>query len=128
MPVPPSHFETPAFCRHREREPLWRIVTTAKCAGFPSAFPGVVASRLAECGPGGSKGERNHDGWRNAMQRTVVEFGGIPVGIAVAEGDLLRFIAVKFHVIDLDEQRFTSMSELRRAISQHLSRAASLAA
>ena len=37
------------------------------------------------------------------MQRQVVEYAGVPVGILVPDSDRLKFIAVKFHVHDLDE-------------------------
>jgi len=50
------------------------------------------------------------------MKKQVIEYAGIPVGISVPEGDRLKFIAVKFHVIDLDEHRFGSADEVRLAI------------
>ena len=50
------------------------------------------------------------------MQKQVIEYGGEPVGIVVPDEDRLKFIAVKFHVIDLDEHRFTSADEVRLAI------------
>jgi hypothetical protein len=50
------------------------------------------------------------------MQKQVIEFGGEPVGIVIPDQDRLKFIAVKFHVIDLDEQRFNSPDEVRLAI------------
>ncbi|WP_281979017.1 hypothetical protein [Pseudorhizobium flavum] len=50
------------------------------------------------------------------MQKQVIEYGGEPVGIVVPDEDRLKFIAVKFHVIDLDERRFTSADEVRLAI------------
>lgn len=50
------------------------------------------------------------------MQKQVIEYGGEPVGIVVPDADRLKFIAVKFHVIDLDEQRFGSAEEVRNAI------------
>ena len=50
------------------------------------------------------------------MQKQVIEYGGEPVGIVVPDADRLKFIAVKFHVIDLDEQRFGSAEEVRTAI------------
>jgi hypothetical protein len=52
----------------------------------------------------------------SAMQKQVIEFGGEPVGIVIPDQDRLKFIAVKFHVIDLDEQRFNSADEVRVAI------------
>lgn len=62
------------------------------------------------------------------MQRQVIEYGGLPVGIAVPDDGRLRFIAVKFHVIGLDEQRFQSVNDLQLAIGRHLKTAPSLAA
>ena len=62
------------------------------------------------------------------MEKSVVEFGGLPVGIAVNEGSVFRFIAVKFHVIDLDNQKFASLGDLRRAIVRHVSDGRPLAA
>ena len=50
------------------------------------------------------------------MQKQVIEYGGEPVGIVVPDDDRLKFIAVKFHVIDLDERRFSSADEVRLAI------------
>uniref|UniRef100_UPI0031010D25 hypothetical protein n=1 Tax=Neorhizobium sp. EC2-8 TaxID=3129230 RepID=UPI0031010D25 len=54
------------------------------------------------------------------MQRQVIEFGGLPVGIAVPDGERLRFIAVKFHVIALDDRRFRNAAEIMTAIRRHL--------
>jgi hypothetical protein len=50
------------------------------------------------------------------MQKQVIEFGGEPVGIVVPDQDRLKFIAVKFHVIDLDEKRFDTPDDVRLAI------------
>jgi hypothetical protein len=55
------------------------------------------------------------------MGRQVIEFGGLPVGTAVPDRDKLRFIAVKFHVIGLDDRRYSHLSELKAAIRDHLS-------
>ncbi len=52
----------------------------------------------------------------SAMQKQVIEFGGEPVGIVIPDADRLKFIAVKFHVIDLDEQRFDTPDQVRLAI------------
>ncbi|MBD8688126.1 MULTISPECIES: hypothetical protein [unclassified Rhizobium] len=51
------------------------------------------------------------------MQRQVIEFAGEPVGIVVPDENRLKFIAVKFHVHDLDDQRFDSADDVRVAIS-----------
>ncbi|TCL72026.1 hypothetical protein [Rhizobium sp. BK251] len=50
------------------------------------------------------------------MKKQVIEYAGVPVGIVVPDEDRLKFIAVKFHVHDLDEQRFSSTDEVRLAI------------
>lgn len=52
----------------------------------------------------------------SAMHKQVIEFGGEPVGIVIPDDDRLKFIAVKYHVIDLDEQRFDSPDAVRLAI------------
>jgi hypothetical protein len=54
------------------------------------------------------------------MQRQAVVFNGQEVGIVVAEESRLRFVAVRFHVIALDNMVFDSLTDIRRAISQHL--------
>lgn len=54
------------------------------------------------------------------MEKQVIEYGGIPVGIAVQDNQAYRFIAVKFHVIDLDERRFPTIAQLKGAIRDHL--------
>lgn len=50
------------------------------------------------------------------MQKQVIEFAGEQVGIVIPDNDRLKFIAVKFHVHDLDEQRFDSADDVRTAI------------
>ncbi|WP_320201457.1 hypothetical protein RMR16_011980 [Agrobacterium sp. rho-13.3] len=50
------------------------------------------------------------------MFKQVIEFAGEAVGIVVPEDNRLKFIAVKFHVHDLDEQRFDSADDVRIAI------------
>jgi hypothetical protein len=52
------------------------------------------------------------------MQKQVIEFAGEPVGIVVPDENRLKFIAVKFHVIDLDEQKFDSADDVRVAIGK----------
>jgi hypothetical protein len=56
-----------------------------------------------------------------AMAKQVIEYAGIPVGIVVPDRDLLKFIAVKFYVHDLDGQYFASPSDVLRAIHQLIS-------
>ncbi len=55
------------------------------------------------------------------MQKQVIEFAGEPVGIVVPDENRLKFIAVKFHVIDLDEQRFDTPDDVRVAIGKLVS-------
>ncbi|NTA13883.1 MULTISPECIES: hypothetical protein [Agrobacterium] len=62
------------------------------------------------------------------MQRQTIEYQGLPVGIAVPSDNKLRFIAVKFHVIDLDNRQFASVAELKSAIQAHLHGEQALAA
>lgn len=50
------------------------------------------------------------------MEKKVIEFAGEPVGIAVPEGGKFKFIAVKYHVMDLDEQFFSSTEALSAAV------------
>ena len=56
------------------------------------------------------------------MKKQVIEYAGVPVGIVVPDDDRLRFIAVKYHVHDLDEQRFGSADEVKLAIRDLLAR------
>ncbi|MGY5809016.1 hypothetical protein ACXHXG_15000 [Rhizobium sp. LEGMi198b] len=65
------------------------------------------------------------------MTRQVIEYAGIPVGIVVPDSNSLKFVAVKFHVYDLDGQHFATTSDVLRAIhkltstsSDNVSRAA----
>ena len=50
------------------------------------------------------------------MQKQVIEYAGVPVGIVVPDQDRLKFIAVKYHVIDLDEEGFHTADDVRRAL------------
>lgn len=54
------------------------------------------------------------------MQRQVVEYAGVPVGILVPDANRMKFIAVKFHVHDLDERHFESASDVKAAIRELL--------
>ncbi|MEK1897493.1 MAG: hypothetical protein AAAB20_30195 [Rhizobium sp.] len=54
------------------------------------------------------------------MQRQAVVFNGQEVGIAVPFDNRLKFIAVRFHVIDLDNKLFDTVTDIRRAITDHL--------
>jgi hypothetical protein len=55
------------------------------------------------------------------MVKQVIEYAGVPVGIVIPDKDRLKFIAVKFHVHDLDGQYFTSSAEVQRAIHTMIS-------
>ena len=50
------------------------------------------------------------------MDKQVIEYAGEPVGIAVPENGKLRFIAVTYHVMDLDEQVFPTTADVNAAI------------
>ncbi|MDF8353187.1 hypothetical protein [Ensifer adhaerens] len=54
------------------------------------------------------------------MSKQVIEFGGEAVGVVVPDEDRLKFLAVKYHVWDLDAKRFGSADEARAAIRQLL--------
>lgn len=54
------------------------------------------------------------------MEKQVIEYAGVPVGISVPEGNRVKFIAVKFPVIDLDGAVYGSVAELQRAIRTHM--------
>lgn len=54
------------------------------------------------------------------MNKQVIEHAGIPVGIVIPDGDAMKFIAVKFPVIDLDGVRYRDAEEARRAIRRHI--------
>ncbi|MBY3469244.1 hypothetical protein HFN80_35685 [Rhizobium laguerreae] len=54
------------------------------------------------------------------MQKQAVVFYGQEVGIAVPAENRLKFIAVRFNVIDLDNRLFDTVTEIRRAITEHL--------
>jgi hypothetical protein len=62
------------------------------------------------------------------MNKHVIHYAGLPVGILVPRDDAFAFVAVKFPVIGLDGHRFTSVSEARRAIHAHVSRGEMIAA
>jgi len=51
------------------------------------------------------------------MKKQVIEYAGVPVGIVVPDQDRLKFIAVKYHVHDLDEQHFRNADEVRLGLA-----------
>ncbi|OWW00134.1 hypothetical protein ATY81_25415 [Rhizobium sp. R72] len=54
------------------------------------------------------------------MQKQAVVFNGQEVGIVIPAEDRLKFIAVRFHVIGLDNRLFDTVTDVRRAITEHL--------
>lgn len=62
------------------------------------------------------------------MHKSVVEFGGVPVGIVIPLDGAFQFMAVKFHVMGLDGHRFRSLSDVKNAIRAHLSGGTAIAA
>lgn len=60
------------------------------------------------------------------MQKQVVEYAGVPVGILVPFADSLKFMAVKFSVMGLDGRSFRSMHDAQSAIVAHFRRSPSL--
>lgn len=54
------------------------------------------------------------------MNRQVIEHDGVPVGVVVPDQGQVKFLAVKYHVWDLDAQRFRSADEARAAIRRLL--------
>lgn len=52
------------------------------------------------------------------MEKQVIEIGGEAVGVVVPDQDRLKFVAVKYHVWDLDSKRFSSADEVRAAIRE----------
>ena len=55
------------------------------------------------------------------MEKQVIEIGGEAVGVVVPDQDRLKFVAVKYHVWDLDSKRFNSADEVRAAIRKLMS-------
>ena len=54
------------------------------------------------------------------MDKQVIEYAGQPVGIAVPENGKLKFVAVKFSVMDLDNRVYPSVVDVKRAIHTHV--------
>ncbi|EPE96193.1 hypothetical protein RGCCGE502_21485 [Rhizobium grahamii CCGE 502] len=54
------------------------------------------------------------------MKKQAVIYNGLEVGIAVPVDDRMKFIAVKFNVIDLDNGIFNSVGDIRLAIAEHI--------
>ena len=52
------------------------------------------------------------------MNKQVIEVGGEAVGVVVPDADRLKFVAVKYHVWDLDSRLFKTADEARAAIRQ----------
>jgi len=60
------------------------------------------------------------------MQKQVVEYAGVPVGVLVPFADSLRFMAVKFSVMGLDGRSFRSRHDAQNAIVAHIRQSSSL--
>ncbi|MNT55582.1 hypothetical protein D3C72_1928260 [compost metagenome] len=58
------------------------------------------------------------------MSKQVIEYGGEAVGVVVPDEGRFKFLAVKYHVWDLDAQRFRSADEARAAIRHLMARQA----
>ena len=54
------------------------------------------------------------------MDKQVIEYAGQPVGIAIPEDGKMKFVAVKFSVMDLDNRFYPSVIEVKRAVNQHV--------
>ncbi len=52
------------------------------------------------------------------MNKQVIEFGGEAVGVVVPDAGRMKFVAVKYHVWDLDSRYFRSADEARSAVRQ----------
>jgi hypothetical protein len=55
---------------------------------------------------------------RYPMSKQIIEFGGEAVGVVVPDAGRLKFVAVKYHVWDLDARHFRSADEARAAVRQ----------
>jgi hypothetical protein len=53
-------------------------------------------------------------------RKHVIAFNGEPVGVVVPDGGTLKFVAVKYHVWDLDARRFASLEAANHAVVAHL--------
>lgn len=56
------------------------------------------------------------------MKKQVIEYAGVPVGISIPDGNRVKFIAVKYPVIDLDGGSYDSIRDLQAAIHKHVSK------
>lgn len=54
------------------------------------------------------------------MHKQAVVFEGQEVAIAVPIDSRLRFIAVRFDVIDLDNRLFDTVTDIKGAIAEHV--------
>ena len=54
--------------------------------------------------------------------KQVVDYQGIPVGVLMPRDGCLSFMAVKYDVMELDGERFSSAAEAREAIRVHVRR------
>lgn len=56
------------------------------------------------------------------MSKQVIEFGGEAVGVLVPDAGRYKFVAVKYHVWDLDDRQFRSADEAKAAVRQLVTR------
>mgnify|MGYP001607716793 CR=1 FL=1 len=56
------------------------------------------------------------------MSKQVIEFGGEAVGVLVPDAGRYKFVAVKYHVWDLDDRQFRSADEAKAAVRQLVAR------
>lgn len=54
------------------------------------------------------------------MKKQVIEYAGVPVGISIPDGNRIKFIAVKYPVIDLDGGSYDTIRDLHTAIHAHM--------
>jgi hypothetical protein len=52
--------------------------------------------------------------------KQVIEFNGEAVGVVVPDAGMLKFVAVKYQVWDLDARSFASAEAARHAVIAHL--------
>jgi hypothetical protein len=61
------------------------------------------------------------------MMKQVVDYQGIQVGVLIPRGGSLAFMAVKYDVIELDGRSFSSATEAREAVRNHVAQRMDLA-
>ncbi|NHT74389.1 hypothetical protein C8J35_10320 [Rhizobium sp. PP-F2F-G38] len=64
--------------------------------------------------------EKNTINANATANRQVIEINGEAVGVVVPDAGTLKFVAVKYHVWELDAQRFATADAARHAVVAHL--------